>query len=1725
MKKRILSVLTALALVLTWLPSAAIAAESGAAPDSMGIERGYREEHVSVPDAEDLPSNDELFAGYVEQVLYEDILDDIGMFAFKDSAGKRLQGNNKIAYEYLKEKIIELAAKGGNSVIEMPLTLFSEKTSWTASDLKLDTVFEVSENTAKPTQAAVNALAAIFSYDPQKVVGALMVDCPYEMYWFNKTSQYSAGMKKGYVQLVGESPNYSIAWTEEECLQLTLKVAQAYQDGNETTVKNVGSVATAVKENALAIVNKTYNSDYERLYGYMTEICNLVEYNQDAADNDNTPYGDPWQLIHVFDHTTGTKQVVCEGYAKAFQYLCDLTNAQTTGGFSGDVECYIVSGPMTGGTGAGGHMWNIVRIDGKGSYLVDVTNCDGNSVGAPDKLFMVGGTDGTWNSGYKYFTGTANQISYQYYDGTQQGTTNQVEIWSQEILTLAAEDYPIPTDKVTPVLVAPVTPLKATYGQTLSNVPLDSVKAQVSASDSTEVAGKWSWVDSSTLVGDATTAARKFRARFTPDDTTIYNSFTAEISVTVDPKTIEITVTGLKSSYEYDGTPIVPDLTVTGDGKTLVADTDYTLYNLQNNVNVGQVNFSVLSVDGGNYTFSKNLGFTIVPASRTLTITVPSNLVYDGDPVTAGISGADITYSYENGGTATVVWYSGSQRLDTAPTDAGTYQIGVSVAESGNYAAIAETKKEFTIAKATPVLSNIEPTTPVYTSTTSVTLTGTATYNDGTVEGSWAFKGTPPTSFTMGEHTYDVTFTPTSSNYNAVDGKVTFTVLDREVSRIEISGAPNKPQYNHGETFDPAGVTVNAYYADAPDTAVDVTESAIFNDGKALTAGQTTVKVAFGGKETTISGITVNKLKLEVDTAYVNTFQFDGTEKKVKLTNTPPTGVMVAYTGDTSKIDVGNYTASAAFSLAEGYDASCYEIVNKADAAVLTSPLTMTWNITQAQGGTYSAEKVVRNTDKAAQTIDLSDYIPANCGTISAPAAVTVGGTNADIIAADPSVDADTKTLTFALADGDIAAGQSATLTVTIQTLNYSDITVTVTVITTDKAIPVLTVEDLIKTYDGAAVTLDDIQKSAVGEEGAAIEGTWSFVADAAPSIRNVADSGTYELKFVPQDTETYAEVQDSVVITINQTNAAVTGKTLTITEGDAIPDPLYDIEGLVAGETLSPAPVASCEATASSPAGSYPITFVDEVPVSTDGNYSITYTPGVLTIKKADPPVVDPDPEPPVIHVTGVSLDQSVLHLTVGGTAQLVASVAPSNAGNRNVTWSSSEPAVAAVSGGAVTALRPGSAVITVTTVDGGYAASCAVTVTAPVTPPVNPGNPGGGYPTTPVTPVVPNTPSNPGASNNNNNNNSGTNTPGDSAPSTPSNSSVAPEATVSGGTASAVVSGDMASQLVDQAASGVSTVVIAPEISGSVNRTEVSIPASAVSGIAGGSSAALKVETPAANITISNSGLASLGGQDVTIAAEKTGGTVSVEITAGGQTVSSVTGGLKVEIPADCGPGTVAQLVDENGNVLSTLRKSYASGQTMNVPLEGSAKVIFVDNGKSFADVPAGNWAANAVAFASGHELMNGVSASSFSPAEPMTRGMLAVVLHNLEGNPGASYSGSFGDVGGNDWYAQAVQWAADNSIVTGVSDGVFAPNASITREQLVVMLYRYAGEPNAGGSLTGFSDSANVSSWAQQAMAWAVSSGIVGGSNGALNPQSGATRAEVAQMLMNFVTTGEI
>ena len=155
-------------------------------------------------------------------------------------------------------------------------------------------------------------------------------------------------------------------------------------------------------------------------------------------------------------------------------------------------------------------------------------------------------------------------------------------------------------------------------------------------------------------------------------------------------------------------------------------------------------------------------------------------------------------------------------------------------------------------------------------------------------------------------------------------------------------------------------------------------------------------------------------------------------------------------------------------------------------------------------------------------------------------------------------------------------------------------------------------------------------------------------------------------------------------------------------------------------------------------------------------------------------------------------------------------------------------------------------------------------------------------------------------------------------------------------------------------------------------------------------------------------------------------------------------------------------------------------------------------------FADAK-GHWAQNAIENTVAEGLFSGVTDTSFAPNTSATRGMLMTVL--------ARYAGT-DTTGGATWYEKGMEWAKTN----GVSDGT-NPNADITREQLVTMLYRYAGSPKADGKLDSFSDFASVSSYAENAMQWAVANGIVNGSNGKLNPQNNATRAEVAAILMRF------
>ena len=214
-----------------------------------------------------------------------------------------------------------------------------------------------------------------------------------------------------------------------------------------------------------------------------------------------------------------------------------------------------------------------------------------------------------------------------------------------------------------------------------------------------------------------------------------------------------------------------------------------------------------------------------------------------------------------------------------------------------------------------------------------------------------------------------------------------------------------------------------------------------------------------------------------------------------------------------------------------------------------------------------------------------------------------------------------------------------------------------------------------------------------------------------------------------------------------------------------------------------------------------------------------------------------------------------------------------------------------------------------------------------------------------------------------------------------------------------------------------------------------------------------------------------------------------------------------VKVEIPVrNVTPGTVVVIVHADGTE-EIVRTSVVTKNGVALELTGSATVKVYDNSKFFTDVPAANWASDAVAFASSRELFNGTGANTFSPNAPMTRQMLMTVLARLDGT----------DTSGNA-YAKGMEWAIRNGVSNG-SD----PEGKITREQLATMLWRYAGSPSVSGRMTGFVDADQISGYAEDAILWATKAGIIGGKgNGQLDPKGYATRAEVAAMLMRYCNT---
>ena len=310
----------------------------------------------------------------------------------------------------LKDKIKEVAA--GN----LASTQFSFSNKWTKTKAEWGITGEVISDGAL-TQQASEAIRAKLGLDA--LMRKQLLEMPYELYWYNKTQ--------------GVSMNYSVATSGDNVtvknLTLSMNVSQDYAKFVSATSYNsfaadttkTKAVADTPKKAQAVVDAHAGETDYQKLVSYREYIKGAVSYNTGAAGG-GKPYGDPWQLIYVFDGNSATN-VVCEGYAKAFQYLCDLTFQNQEGRPSSS----LVSGKMDGGD----HMWNVVAIGGR-NYLVDVTNCDTGSIGAPDQLFLCGAAENV--VGKQYTVTLWKTIVYEYDEET-------VESYAPEHLKLSPVAY------------------------------------------------------------------------------------------------------------------------------------------------------------------------------------------------------------------------------------------------------------------------------------------------------------------------------------------------------------------------------------------------------------------------------------------------------------------------------------------------------------------------------------------------------------------------------------------------------------------------------------------------------------------------------------------------------------------------------------------------------------------------------------------------------------------------------------------------------------------------------------------------------------------------------------------------------------------------------------------------------------------------------------------------------------------------------------------------------------------------------------------------------------------------------------------------------------------------------------------------------------------------------------------------------------------------------------
>ena len=1672
MRKRLLSLFCALSLLLTLLPTSVFAVENGA--EGTTPQTKDTEVVTTAPEKTELVSltADELDDPY-EGLSGDDLL----MGYLYSISG--LDDEGPATYGLNKPDLTGAAAQVYTELVN--------KIKAVANGTETNTKFtvEVSLGSGETLSDVSNQL--------KNVKDKLLLEKPYDLYWFDKAAGVVMGNdgQKSIIFYMSVSKDYRSSSDPGEDIKVNLQQPDGSlkEDTRKyylTTDKNLtarGARAVTEAKSVVGNTNLTGKNDYERLKAYADYIATNAEYDHDAAGgNNNTSYGDPWQLINVFDRTEGEAgKVVCEGYAKAFQYLFDLS-VQEKKFADNNMQCYLVTGYTPNSADAtvtqkDGHMWNIVRMknaDGVDyqNYLVDVTNYDSGAknlflwggTGSPDTEYSATYSEGgsTWNVYYTYKT-PEGTLDYGVYDPNTDLKLAGAPYTPSEVqpsITITGADSIGYTGSAVTAGEAGDTPtFTYTYVKGNGEGAPDSVTFDVEWQKK-EDSGTYTKVEDATL--NATTGPTNVGEYKLVVTATVEGKekATAEKEFKITPKELKnVTVTlGTTTEFTYDGT----EKTVSVSGVTSTDASGATLtYDTTDNSTLKATNageYTVTVTLKGNYSGTGTGNWTInraTPAEENFTITKPGEAIpYDGQEhpvakpafkVDSGKTGmGEVTVKYKVNG-------SDGEATTKAPTDAGTDAVTFDVAEGANYNEKAGlTIGDLTISKGTLTEGENKATTIRYSDAEEKSYN--ATFFGFTEAGTFAAKGpaTDEKSVLATDYpiygaevkvklkdgitsvedpaqtvTIPMTFTPDGGNYEPVDVTLTITLKDKDTNNTTMTVTQENFEYGSKEVNPqvnmPAGVTGEVKYTYKERDKADASESgtAPTDAGKytviATLDTENTVYTASADFEITRKSIAGATVMLKKDDASQAT-----TTLELPYTGVQQTVKVGSVTLGDKNLGTGDYTVDTNVN---GTNAGQYT-VTVTGKGNYTGTAQVTWKITRAELTVTQITPTVRAYEKGNQSVEV---------------AVTFGGTQNN----DSLTKGTDYTATGMMADDKAGKEKPVTFTVALKPDGTVSKNYVLKALTDEQTNGTVKINPAKTPAAPTGLTGIRGQKLATVN----LPAGWSWV-DRDTEMLEAGENKTFKANYT--DAQGNYEAASNVDVTVAVKDKVDVSEKITFTDGTLT----YNGKGQKYEEATIEIPSPATDKWTYTYAVKEAGNLNDDNLPSTAGTYTVTAkyeddscigTKTVtLTINKAKP---TGEPKYDLIKEDGKTLANANLSAN---------DITPAG----KIVWMEND---ATLSGDTkVVANKEYKWVFTPNdTVN--YEPLSGTVVLYTKSAPVTPSQPGGGSISGSGT-VKTDTVTNP-------------------------DGSVTKTETKRDGTVIETTTGK----------------------DGSVSKTTTNPNGSSVTETKAADGSKGTVKTDERGLTTAQTTLSSKAIETAKRNGEPVKAPVEVNATRDSSTAPTVkielprnSGDTNVEIPVtNVKPGTVAVLVHPDGTE-EIVKNSRPTEDGIQLTVNGGATVKIMDNSKDFIDTRA-HWAKDAIDFVSARGLVDGMNAVSYAPDASTTRAQLWTILARQND---ADLSG------GTNWYEKAQLWAKDK----GVSDGA-NPNAAINRAQMVTMLWRTMGQP-AAASGASFAD-VPADSYYAQAVAWAIENGITTGvGGGRFDPNGACTRGQIATFLYRYM-----